>query len=384
MKIITTLFIISNNFTFLIDNYLTMVYSAEDIKICVYTICKNEETFAERWLLSAQEADAIFVNDTGSTDKTIDILKSHPKVTLIEGNVRGENFRFDKAWNEVLDIIPDTYDFCVRLDMDMMLTCGWCDRLKKYIVGLIEKEKYNLSSQALAFGVYQVEIRYGSDTVTGGSRWSCLIHENIKGGRYFGAVHEKYSFFGFFDYTGETIPTYVLTAIHTEKANQSDKAKFYSQLAEKNFKEFPTYLNYLIVFGCSGGVRNDKYLSKIDDLLNNVSEEDNIVLSRMEQGIRVSMNDIASRVVILYLNFLIKKFLDNNDSESKKIMSEIKSLKTSVKPSMTYGYFKYCIMDIQHHIFSKNKNKEVFNIFEEIGKRTGIELYNYFIKTFDK
>ena len=45
-------------------------------KICVYTICKNEEKFVDRWFHSMKEADAIYVLDTGSTDKTVKKLKN--------------------------------------------------------------------------------------------------------------------------------------------------------------------------------------------------------------------------------------------------------------------------------------------------------------------
>ena len=45
-------------------------------KICVYAISKNEEKFVKRWYESMKEADEIYVLDTGSTDNTVNILKS--------------------------------------------------------------------------------------------------------------------------------------------------------------------------------------------------------------------------------------------------------------------------------------------------------------------
>ena len=38
------------------------------MKICVYTISKNEEKFVKRWINSMKEADEIYVLDTGSTE----------------------------------------------------------------------------------------------------------------------------------------------------------------------------------------------------------------------------------------------------------------------------------------------------------------------------
>ena len=34
-------------------------------KVCVYTICKNEAQFVERWMDSMSEADCVVVLDTG-------------------------------------------------------------------------------------------------------------------------------------------------------------------------------------------------------------------------------------------------------------------------------------------------------------------------------
>ena len=45
-------------------------------KVCVYAISKNESKFVDRWIDSMQEADKIFVLDTGSTDATVDKLKT--------------------------------------------------------------------------------------------------------------------------------------------------------------------------------------------------------------------------------------------------------------------------------------------------------------------
>ena len=48
----------------------------EIMKIAVYTICKNESAFVDRWVDSMSEADGIFVLDTGSEDDTVEKLKA--------------------------------------------------------------------------------------------------------------------------------------------------------------------------------------------------------------------------------------------------------------------------------------------------------------------
>ena len=44
------------------------------LRVYVYAISKNEEKFVNAWCDSMSEADGIFVLDTGSEDRNIEIL----------------------------------------------------------------------------------------------------------------------------------------------------------------------------------------------------------------------------------------------------------------------------------------------------------------------
>lgn len=44
-------------------------------KIAVYTICKNESDYVDKFMASMIEADAVYVLDTGSTDDTVEKLR---------------------------------------------------------------------------------------------------------------------------------------------------------------------------------------------------------------------------------------------------------------------------------------------------------------------
>ena len=68
-------------------------------KICVYAICKNEEKFAEAWMESVKEADMVVVLDTGSTDRTVSILKN-AGAEVYEETI--SPWRFDTARNRSL------------------------------------------------------------------------------------------------------------------------------------------------------------------------------------------------------------------------------------------------------------------------------------------
>ncbi len=97
-------------------------------KICVYAICKNEEKFVDRWYNSMKEADEIFVLDTGSTDNTVNKLKSLGiKVT----QKMIEPWRFDVARNKSLELIPNDFDICVCTDFDEVFIEGWRQKLEK-------------------------------------------------------------------------------------------------------------------------------------------------------------------------------------------------------------------------------------------------------------
>lgn len=96
-------------------------------KICVYAICKNEEKFVKRWVESMKEADEIYVLDTGSSDKTVSLLKELG-VKVEEEEIKP--WRFDVARNRSLDMVPIDADICVCTDLDEVFEVGWREKLE--------------------------------------------------------------------------------------------------------------------------------------------------------------------------------------------------------------------------------------------------------------
>lgn len=97
------------------------------LKIAVYTIAKNESKFVDRWYESMKEADEIYVLDTGSTDDTVEKLKS------LGVNVNVEEikpWRFDVARNKSLDMVSEDVDICVCTDLDEVFDPGWREKLE--------------------------------------------------------------------------------------------------------------------------------------------------------------------------------------------------------------------------------------------------------------
>ena len=96
-------------------------------KIYVYAISKNEEKFVNRWVKSMNEADGIFVLDTGSTDETVKLLKENG-VHVEQKKI--DPWRFDVARNCSLDLVPKDADICICTDLDEVFEEGWRQKLE--------------------------------------------------------------------------------------------------------------------------------------------------------------------------------------------------------------------------------------------------------------
>lgn len=95
-------------------------------KICLCMIVKNESKIIERCLNSAKSIiDFVSICDTGSTDKTPEIIKSWCRENNIPGTVHHEPFK-NFGYNRTLavQLAQETYtkaDYLLLLDADMIL-----------------------------------------------------------------------------------------------------------------------------------------------------------------------------------------------------------------------------------------------------------------------
>jgi tetratricopeptide (TPR) repeat protein len=101
---------------------------AERPRVAVYTIARNEAEQVERWARSASEADILLIGDTGSTDGTAERAR---ELGIEVHEARLEPFRFDTARNQALNLLPETVDVCISLDMDEVLLPGWRRHLER-------------------------------------------------------------------------------------------------------------------------------------------------------------------------------------------------------------------------------------------------------------
>lgn len=98
------------------------------LKIAVYAISKNEEMFVNRFCDSAKDADVILIADTGSTDRTVELALENGAVVH---DICVSPWRFDKARDAALALIPRDIDVCISLDLDEILEEGWREEIER-------------------------------------------------------------------------------------------------------------------------------------------------------------------------------------------------------------------------------------------------------------
>lgn len=187
-------------------------------KICVYAIAKNEEKFAKRWFDSAKDADEIVVLDTGSTDRTVEIMKG---LGIKVEQKLFEKFRFDEARNESLKLIPSDTDICICLDIDEILCDGWRKLLEKQWSDDVSRARY----------------KYVWNYTQNGSEGYVFYADKIHSPKNFkwkNAVHEV------LDHTGEFCKTITLEGFEIyHRADQQKSREQYLNLLELAVKEDP-------------------------------------------------------------------------------------------------------------------------------------------------
>lgn len=129
------------------------------MKIAVYAISKNEEQFVERFCNSAKDADLILIADTGSTDNTVKLAKKHGAVVY---DIAITPWRFDKARDAALALIPKDYDVCISLDLDEELQDGWREEIERVWQENTTRLRYKFDwGQGIAFYYEKIHHRHG-------------------------------------------------------------------------------------------------------------------------------------------------------------------------------------------------------------------------------
>lgn len=144
-------------------------------KIAVYAICKNEEKNILSWYESMKEADEIIVLDTGSTDKTIELLQKCRKIKVFKQVINP--WRFDVARNISLSYVSENIDICICTDLDERFEPGWSIHVKKYWKDDTTRGRYlynwnfmNNGEPGTTFYINKAHVRHGYI-------WTHPVHE---------------------------------------------------------------------------------------------------------------------------------------------------------------------------------------------------------------
>lgn len=131
-----------------------------DLKIAVYAISKNEEQFVERFCKSCSDADLIIIADTGSTDSTVS--KSIENGAVVH-HISISPWRFDKARDAALALVPKDVDICVSLDLDEVLEDGWRQEIERvWVKGKTTRLRYTYDwGQGVRFQYEKIHARHG-------------------------------------------------------------------------------------------------------------------------------------------------------------------------------------------------------------------------------
>jgi len=147
------------------------------LKIAVYAISKNEAAHVRRFLTALDEADGIFVTDTGSSDDTIELLVGRGVVVR---HARIEPWRFDAARNAALQAVPPDYDVCFSLDLDEVVSEGWRQHLERVWTPRILRVRYRYVWNTLPDGRDGVTFWYDRIHRRHGFRWTKPVHEILQ------------------------------------------------------------------------------------------------------------------------------------------------------------------------------------------------------------
>ncbi len=146
------------------------------MKVAVYTIALNEESFVQSWYESAKDADYLLIADTGSSDGTVEKARGLG-INVIEITV--DPWRFDIARNASLAAIPADIDYCIALDMDEILVGDWRKDLERALSQGITRPRYSYTWSWSNSEETITGLQYGGDKVhkRQGYRWKHPVHE---------------------------------------------------------------------------------------------------------------------------------------------------------------------------------------------------------------
>lgn len=197
------------------------------MNITLYAICKNEEKNVEKFIETSKKFFHTVVVDTGSTDKTVDLLKE-AGIEIYEHSQTRDEFDFSKARNQALSYVKTDWAFSLDLNEDL-------DEFFSEGLGVI-------SGEFTAFNHERYD-KVGDEEPTLGQSAHIRFHRT-KNYTWINSVHETPMFMPTEDHLNEST---VDTTIKITKSIQPsiDKQLFYLSICEREYKNNPKNTYYL-------------------------------------------------------------------------------------------------------------------------------------------
>lgn len=278
-------------------------------KIVVYAIAKNEEKNVLKWYNSMKEADEIIVLDTGSTDKTIEILKKCPKVKVYQEKINP--WRFDEARNKSLDYVPKNADICVCTDLDERFESKWRDHLEQNWQKNTTRARYlynwNFNKNGKPGTTFYINKIHARD----GYKWVNAVHEVLSSSELENEI---------------TIPNIVLNHYQTFKKSRTS----YLPLLEQSVEENPNNDRNVHYLG-----REYMYYQKWDMAIKTLHHHLKLPSATWKDERCASMRYIA-------YSYYQKNYIEEATMWYKKAIEEAPYLR---EPYFDLGYMYYSIKD---------------------------------------
>lgn len=222
------------------------------MKVTLYSIAKNEEKNIEKFLKNVEKFDDVVVVDTGSTDKTVQLLKD-AGIKVYEHPQTREEFDFSVARNQALSYVETNWAFSLDFNEDV-------------------DEFHPEGFAAIADEFTTFNHRRFDDNGNGEPVQSNEVHTRLhrtKNYTWVNAVHEVPNFIPTEEYPN---PVSVDTTIKiVKKIHKSvDKELFYFSICEREHKKDPSNSYWIwFIFNHYYNVKNaEKALEYGQEFLN--------------------------------------------------------------------------------------------------------------------